>query len=495
MALDITTFLVWTLRIVLPVLFFAIYFRLQGVKQQPVSRKNVITRDRFLQLKESVKGRPTPDSMKNIAMKDQTQAPHLFSGTGRAPRPERGRRVSDEPKVEKKKRSDRHEKKELEATPEATSAAKDQMHLESLLNYVAFNRKEQQRNFLPDSSGGDLPPPPKKGDDVEDGGVLEPSNLSGAAADKANSEAQMVLRGAMGIQRPDVARHLYDCLIEAHVEISETTFELMIDVCVAASDLKGASDFLMKLETAGFKPNSDVLDKVLDLYTKQQETESLKASAEVEAVLGAVLSEAGDDSAEKHGEEASAVQWMQQPVAAMIPMFNWDAIEDDDDDDDGDEPTTKLSSDAPVFVPSFLPSASQKDSQEYSAYAPYSGDEQYGRYTSSSWSSWDQGWESWDQGWDQPDRGSRYTDKDKGKGKGKGKGKWKSKGDWEDGWNAKSGWGKSERDKGSSSKDSPKDDRYQAEDSQQEVEKKAYVKDAKSWKKPEVLKWKPKAES
>ena len=66
-------------------------------------------------------------------------------------------------------------------------------------------------------------------------------DLSDTNADKANAEAQMVLRGALTFKRVDVAKalrieslpydsqELYEQLTAANVDISSKTFSLMIE--------------------------------------------------------------------------------------------------------------------------------------------------------------------------------------------------------------------------------------------------------------------------
>jgi len=101
--------------------------------------------------------------------------------------------------------------------------------------------------------------------------------LDSANAEKANADAQLVLKGVIGasdnginLTRGDVAGDLYKQLTEAQVEISAQTFTLMIEACACVQDLKGASDFLMRMETAGFTPESALLDKVMDMYVAQR---------------------------------------------------------------------------------------------------------------------------------------------------------------------------------------------------------------------------------
>lgn len=375
MAFDLTTLFVWALRILLPLLFFGVYFRLQAEgKPDKGSTANAYSRGKLLSVQRVMKDCPVPEALQSIALKDQNQAPHLFGGgrQQRGPRADKSgqRGAADDSRAPRgdKPRVEKREKKDPEPpTGAATVLADEKMDMESLLNYVAFNRNEGQKGFLA-SDSSEPPRPARKKLVGESVGENKLSSRSGAAAQKANNEAQMVLRGAIGIKRPEVATHLYDQLIEANVEIAESTFICLIDVCIGARDLKGAGDFLMKLEDAGFKPDSVVLDKVLDLYSEQQ-TEREQPTKDALASLAGVSGQTTDNAVAAQDPAAfnyshlesllqpnAAQPWQPRPAPTPAQLFNFDAFEDSDDDDDEPEvQPTKLSSDAPVFVPSFIP--------------------------------------------------------------------------------------------------------------------------------------------
>merc|ERR1719440_806748 len=101
--------------------------------------------------------------------------------------------------------------------------------MESILNYVAFNglaAPQASLDFVFKGPGEALSFQPHASESAAST-ETRPS-LRGAAAGKANEEAQMVLRGAIKLQRTDVAKHLLEQLAEANVEIFEGTYELMI---------------------------------------------------------------------------------------------------------------------------------------------------------------------------------------------------------------------------------------------------------------------------
>jgi len=124
------------------------------------------------------------------------------------------------------------------------------------------------------------PPPPRKESvakpqlSVLGGSLQAESDENSAEAAEANAEAQLVLRGIvnqkLGLRCSDVAKDLYKQLVGSQIHVAESTFSLVIEACINASDLKGASDILLKMEAAGHCPDSDLLDKVMDLYSKDK---------------------------------------------------------------------------------------------------------------------------------------------------------------------------------------------------------------------------------
>jgi len=153
----------------------------------------------------------------------------------------------------------------------------ERMHHESLLNFVAFSHKERpQRTFLHGSDQLPPPPPPRRPAPIEAGdseAVIGEPPAAPAEALRANTEAQMVLRGLVnpkiGMRSSRVPRGLYYQLTEAGLQVLQPTFSLMVEACVGARDLRGASDLLMKMEAAGHCADSELLDRVMDLYSAE----------------------------------------------------------------------------------------------------------------------------------------------------------------------------------------------------------------------------------
>eukprot|EP00928_Gymnodinium_smaydae_P014471 TRINITY_DN15305_c0_g1_i1.p1 TRINITY_DN15305_c0_g1~~TRINITY_DN15305_c0_g1_i1.p1 ORF type:complete len:537 (-),score=161.66 TRINITY_DN15305_c0_g1_i1:188-1798(-) len=398
---ELATALIWTLRIVLPIILFCIYFKLQAPKDEDSAtedKSNRHAKSRLLAMREHVKGQPAPESMQTVRLVTQAEEPSLFvtrvrgKGSGREREREREResRANETREERQARREERREKREGEkssrrreeraaaeeaaaatgASPAATQAEEEKdkeqapqvseeqekMHLECLLNYVAFNRKEQARTFIHE---GDAPPPPPPkpppaGKASAPAAPASPEKISAPVeaeplpsdADesaKANAEAQMVLGGAIKFGRGDVAPKLYEQLALQKVEITSKTYTMMIESCVLSQDLKGASDFLMKMEANGFSPDSSLLDKVMELYS-QQKSKRESESKEMESNM-TFLDMETDYGPVDYGSITDPIGAWQPPPPPHPPTAP------------GEEaPRLKLSSEASLFVPSFSPS-------------------------------------------------------------------------------------------------------------------------------------------
>eukprot|EP00397_Hematodinium_sp_SG-2012_P002330 GEMP01002336.1.p1 GENE.GEMP01002336.1~~GEMP01002336.1.p1 ORF type:complete len:688 (-),score=161.21 GEMP01002336.1:1395-3458(-) len=258
-----TTVLVWTLRLLLSVLLFWTYYKFQAPKPvrglpRSVPQKHVYNRNFLLQRKPACGGADGPRPLELMKLVSEDEAPHLFV------------------KPEKKGRGSRRQRaRDDDANIVAKAVAEDKMHLESLLNYVAFNRKEQ-RNFLPE---GAPPPPPAPAANIP---APETQRISTENMERANLEAQMVLKAAVNFNRGEIAKDLWSQLSEANIEVTARTFTLLIEACVHAKDLKSASDFLMKMEAKGYCPEAELLDKVMELYSVQKLHRKLEEEKEKE---------------------------------------------------------------------------------------------------------------------------------------------------------------------------------------------------------------------
>lgn len=145
-------------------------------------------------------------------------------------------------------------------------SAAQRMHTESLVNFVAFNRDQAQRCFLL-REGVSPPPPPVKT-------IQRPGKprVIGAAALRANHEAQMVL---LGTRQADTRGAIVACGLHAQlqnldIDISEQTYELMVQASVNASCLRTSTMLLTRMESAGKKPSSALFDCVMDLNAQEE---------------------------------------------------------------------------------------------------------------------------------------------------------------------------------------------------------------------------------
>lgn len=171
------------------------------------------------------------------------------------------------------------------AAEEAKVAAeKRHLHMESLVNFVAFNRNQQTRAFLLNGTAPSPPPRPLPRPEQLKARRADPERLGQVRSDaqlakdkQGNIEASMVLSGALELPTSDasVAWGLYSQLLELGVEVAATTYELMADQCLKAGDLKSASDFMMRMEANDLPPSPVLLDRIMELYLSQkQETEN-----------------------------------------------------------------------------------------------------------------------------------------------------------------------------------------------------------------------------
>jgi hypothetical protein len=84
----------------------------------------------------------------------------------------------------------------------------------------------------------------------------------------------MVLRGALKTDKCGyiAARRLHDQLNDLDIEILPLTFELIVEACIQADELKDASNYLMHMETSGQTPSSELLDRVMEMYLEHKRT-------------------------------------------------------------------------------------------------------------------------------------------------------------------------------------------------------------------------------
>lgn len=259
--------LVWLLRVVLPVLLFAFWYRSQ---LQPEPAGHSYPRRQLLAVRGDVGSAPEP--LKGLRLVDEQAAQKLLGVRQR--RRERPREPDDggreqhtggsrggaadgeedcrDPQGRRPPRGQRVE--EPKGLPGGLTAEEHQRHLQ-LLSFLALQDR-RQRSFLPEGA----PPPP-------------PLRPEPADPQQQNSEAQSLLQALcnpkVGARSGLVPKLLFQQLLDAQASVAEATFALLVEGCVGAGDLRGASDFLMRMEAAGHCADSELLDKVMDLYAAE----------------------------------------------------------------------------------------------------------------------------------------------------------------------------------------------------------------------------------
>eukprot|EP00928_Gymnodinium_smaydae_P098308 TRINITY_DN9116_c0_g1_i1.p2 TRINITY_DN9116_c0_g1~~TRINITY_DN9116_c0_g1_i1.p2 ORF type:complete len:415 (+),score=87.82 TRINITY_DN9116_c0_g1_i1:189-1433(+) len=340
---SIASYAIWLIRIVLPILLFFFWYRTQAKGEDSETQYD---RSELLGARQAGAGQGgPPEALKTLKLYDEAQLQKAGFGTSargggaRRDGAERGKGGGKRGKGEGKGgegrggdkgegsardggafRHDDSMGSQASNVPSVPPPApvdenalnrEENMHFESLLNFVAFSHKKRPpRVFLVDKENPPPPPPgPRPGTEAFNNG----SGAGGTGGDiqdaaKANAEAQMVLKGLVnpkvGLKASNLAKDLYAQLQDANVAPSEATFTLIVEACANDNDLKAASDFLMTMEAGGFCPGSDLLDKVMDLYDFESKS-SRKAGDKEKKYMWA-----DDDPAEDLGMPA----WAQQPA-------------------------------------------------------------------------------------------------------------------------------------------------------------------------------------
>eukprot|EP00450_Noctiluca_scintillans_P038337 CAMPEP_0194480360 /NCGR_PEP_ID=MMETSP0253-20130528/3182_1 /TAXON_ID=2966 /ORGANISM="Noctiluca scintillans" /LENGTH=428 /DNA_ID=CAMNT_0039319729 /DNA_START=35 /DNA_END=1321 /DNA_ORIENTATION=+ len=225
----------------------------------PWFRWNQHSREKLLQLRFAS---PTPNELRNLKTVDEATAPELFQDheklkQERAEERERARAKAVPKAASRKPPADGQLRSEDLQNVANQAEAERKMQMESLVNFVAFQRREPQRVFLPQVAP---PSPPRV--------LVNADAKASATVVRANLEAQVVLKGAMRLVScgASVARGLHAQFTAQNIDITQRTFGLMVEAGVHAHDLPAASDFLMKMETAGHTPGDELLDKVMELF-------------------------------------------------------------------------------------------------------------------------------------------------------------------------------------------------------------------------------------
>mmetsp|Transcript_28620 Transcript_28620/g.66310 ORF Transcript_28620/g.66310 Transcript_28620/m.66310 type:complete len:863 (-) Transcript_28620:67-2655(-) len=327
---------VWIIRILLPIIVFFFTFSNRLWTWTPWYNRTRHLRETLLQQRALVvqaqKGKPVPMEMSTLLLVDETTAPLLFQDqkearNDRTQRQETAKEAKGEKERERRdSKRDRRKNKEEKAnlrhedaqntivdfpniqvhegatgtaplpeaqTPLVPSKAEEEvdpeqkMLMESLVNFVAFNRRDQVRTFLPNADCVPPPPPlPRPGE------TKRKASMTAVAMERANKEGQMVLRGSLcsTASGSSVARCLFAQLQDLDIEVTSETFELLVEVCIKADDLETTSELLLKMEASGHSPSNAMLDKVMEMYLAHKvrnQTTSTAAKEENRGSTGA----------------------------------------------------------------------------------------------------------------------------------------------------------------------------------------------------------------
>ncbi|CAE8609275.1 unnamed protein product [Polarella glacialis] len=332
---DTTEMVIMVFRILLPILIFFITFG-HKIEMWISSWGPKHGRDPLLRHWQATRGCEKPEALATLRMVTADMAPDLFQ----KPEPSQNERPRREGKVGETRKGKRHPGEDLavpvqqvhgqgseehlaadrmsvqNAVIEATDDERRQ--LQRLVNFMAFTRQLPQRVFLPE---GDPPPPARPQEQPARRRHLGKESSTSRSAELANKEAQMVLHGALrqtnGSAEAHVAKGLYAHLSD--VELHKETYTLMVEACVKVNDLQTASDFLIKMEAAGFVLEHDLLDKVMEVYwvhknekpeSQQVSPPSLRSQKQLQPHQA--------DAAELAGRHAG---WAPIPVAPMGSML------------------------------------------------------------------------------------------------------------------------------------------------------------------------------
>lgn len=294
-----TAYIIWIVRIALPIIFFWVWYRTQPEKASWYSLPHEVSlsRDELLRVRKAAGLSAAPQPMANIRVSREGELPTYNDRARSAPRggakrdvkpknaEEPPREPQREPPRDQAAASPSQDERQVAQEAEADTGAKDgkepladeeRAQVEKLVNYITFSHRDRPRRvFLPD---GQPPPPPKKSLLFTPAAATDLKELT-----RANADAQVVLRCVSGRKidmRPsDISKALYDRLSQSKVRVTEATLSLMADTCANAGDLKGASDYLMKMEAAGHCPDSALLDKVMDLFSEEKDQKEDQAQA------------------------------------------------------------------------------------------------------------------------------------------------------------------------------------------------------------------------
>eukprot|EP00397_Hematodinium_sp_SG-2012_P029542 GEMP01031221.1.p1 GENE.GEMP01031221.1~~GEMP01031221.1.p1 ORF type:complete len:405 (+),score=87.56 GEMP01031221.1:121-1335(+) len=278
--------LIWVVRFLLPIVIFGYFWQknMNGHSNRHVKQvewRNVYNRRHMLSYR-SVEHEVYDEDLRQILMK--VKDIEELSATVPSVR-KQWRAIAKRRSYEKRNSA---ESKLDEEERKQCLKEKNDLMVESLVNYLSFNPREK-RQYIPDK------PPPAPAPMRELGvpgnaptnaradksAIIDnaDSDIQLIIAAKSNDEAVRVLRGALVFKKISVVHRLYQQLTEAAISIKEETFLLMVQIAVIAKDMRAAADYLMLMEAAGFQPPTSLLNSVMALYSASKKEEEVSGNA------------------------------------------------------------------------------------------------------------------------------------------------------------------------------------------------------------------------
>eukprot|EP00746_Dinoflagellata_sp_MGD_P167917 gnl/MRDRNA2_/MRDRNA2_98905_c0_seq1.p1 gnl/MRDRNA2_/MRDRNA2_98905_c0~~gnl/MRDRNA2_/MRDRNA2_98905_c0_seq1.p1 ORF type:complete len:539 (-),score=111.03 gnl/MRDRNA2_/MRDRNA2_98905_c0_seq1:41-1657(-) len=271
--MEFVVVLLWTMRIILPMILFWLYLKYHSAATlRPLHDPNYqgpyrYERRLLLALKTLLDNEPAPASVEDLKMLCRPDG--LF-----AKEKKRDKHRSGEDRAEKdERRLARRERKAREAGLRSSEDddSCERMEVEALVNFLAFSERPPQRQFLLGVDSIAPPPPPPPPASAAIFSAVRHDSLANA---KANSEAQLVLKGARRYCKAVAAKELHHQLSRTGVHVDELTYSMMIGVCMDGEDLETTSMLMTKMNDAGYTPSFEVLDRAIALHNKLKSREA-----------------------------------------------------------------------------------------------------------------------------------------------------------------------------------------------------------------------------
>eukprot|EP01066_Platyproteum_vivax_P007454 Platyproteum_vivax@DN2919_c0_g1_i2.p1 len=102
----------------------------------------------------------------------------------------------------------------------------------------------------------------------------------------ANSQACLIIYGALWAHEKDPTDFLVSSLEFANIPLSRDFYSAIVDTAISRGNLRQASEYLMRMQAGGFEPDQFVLDAMMDLYLHTKRTNQPDATTAMQASEG-----------------------------------------------------------------------------------------------------------------------------------------------------------------------------------------------------------------